>query len=1025
MKPGIPWSVKGVEPEVRAAAKTAARRAGMTLGEWLNSVILDQNEHIIDSLPPQTLHPEERRVSSAPQSPGAASRDEQPRAIPSRRDDSALRLQDIAQQLADLAQKERQSAPPPAYAPSRRRMDEEEAFARLLERIDDNERQTVEAFSAVNERLSKLGQQIAALPRTPLGERPEDVPGYATLESALRNMVEHIEVSEKRTRESLKAMQDRLVDLADRAERQPKFEDLQRNTPVIAAIEARVTELSNRLLRAETTLQSGLPEAARREVGQLAERLESIRAAAEQMSRNAQSAALGTARTELREMEERLLARLRETQAEAGTKIAQLPEFGKLRSEMGTFTRRLEEVKSGSASERDFQTLRIAVEQLSARVAQGADLRSLSEMERRLGDLHRKVEQLGTAPAGGGHVHDLESRIASIGERVSRSEEQLRHVETMERAIRQLYEALEQGRSAAGQVAEEAASRTVERLMSGGAPMMGPSAELSALEEGLRALRESAAGAERRNQETLAAVHETLSQIVEKITELEQGGSPRRAAPAAAAAPATDPMEASARYSAEAYAQGYAEQRAQVSGTASPMMPPPAAEPASPITSGDDFIAAARRAAQAAAARPSALRAEFAPTAQPIAEEKGGFFSRLRGKPAAAPAPAPAMPEAAPAQKGRSRYRLLMAGALLLAAAAAAVVGVTGRNAVAPVFTPDPAVQAPAPSVEPQKQGSLAPVADPIITGSVPATAVAAPVEMPPPALGPESLRTAAMKGDAVAQFLVASRYLNGEGIPQDAARAALWFERAAGQGLAVAQYRLGTLYERGMGVAQDAAAALAWYEKAAGLGNVKAMHNAAVLAVGGEAGNADYARAFALFTAAAQRGLRDSQFNLAILYERGLGTRADSGEAWFWYSLAARQGDVHAGQRAAKIVTTLLPKRLAELTVRVEGWVAAPTDEAANVAAIPDPSWRQPANTVIASGIAEPLGPDAPAAPVNPVAEAQELLTRLGFNVGTADGRMGSRTANALKLFQMQSGLEVTGEITPEVLDVMRARAG
>ena len=34
MKPGIPWSVKGIEPEAREAAKLAARRAGLTLGEW-------------------------------------------------------------------------------------------------------------------------------------------------------------------------------------------------------------------------------------------------------------------------------------------------------------------------------------------------------------------------------------------------------------------------------------------------------------------------------------------------------------------------------------------------------------------------------------------------------------------------------------------------------------------------------------------------------------------------------------------------------------------------------------------------------------------------------------------------------------------------------------------------------------------------------------------------------------------------------------------------------------------------------
>ncbi len=34
-----PWSVKGVEPEAREAAKTAARRAGMTVGQWLNHTI--------------------------------------------------------------------------------------------------------------------------------------------------------------------------------------------------------------------------------------------------------------------------------------------------------------------------------------------------------------------------------------------------------------------------------------------------------------------------------------------------------------------------------------------------------------------------------------------------------------------------------------------------------------------------------------------------------------------------------------------------------------------------------------------------------------------------------------------------------------------------------------------------------------------------------------------------------------------------------------------------------------------------
>lgn len=34
-----PWSVKGVDPEAREAAKIAARRAGLTIGQWLSQTI--------------------------------------------------------------------------------------------------------------------------------------------------------------------------------------------------------------------------------------------------------------------------------------------------------------------------------------------------------------------------------------------------------------------------------------------------------------------------------------------------------------------------------------------------------------------------------------------------------------------------------------------------------------------------------------------------------------------------------------------------------------------------------------------------------------------------------------------------------------------------------------------------------------------------------------------------------------------------------------------------------------------------
>lgn len=34
-----PWSVKGVDPEAREAAKIAARRAGLSIGQWLSQTI--------------------------------------------------------------------------------------------------------------------------------------------------------------------------------------------------------------------------------------------------------------------------------------------------------------------------------------------------------------------------------------------------------------------------------------------------------------------------------------------------------------------------------------------------------------------------------------------------------------------------------------------------------------------------------------------------------------------------------------------------------------------------------------------------------------------------------------------------------------------------------------------------------------------------------------------------------------------------------------------------------------------------
>eukprot|EP01038_Epipyxis_sp_PR26KG_P002024 gene2024-2870_t len=53
MATSLPWSVKGVDPRTRDAAKAAARRAGMTLGEWLDHKLREETPS--EPSPPEQL----------------------------------------------------------------------------------------------------------------------------------------------------------------------------------------------------------------------------------------------------------------------------------------------------------------------------------------------------------------------------------------------------------------------------------------------------------------------------------------------------------------------------------------------------------------------------------------------------------------------------------------------------------------------------------------------------------------------------------------------------------------------------------------------------------------------------------------------------------------------------------------------------------------------------------------------------------------------------------------------------------
>src|SRR5947207_14998732 len=82
------------------------------------------------------------------------------------------------------------------------------------------------------------------------------------------------------------------------------------------------------------------------------------------------------------------------------------------------------------------------------------------------------------------------------------------------------------------------------------------------------------------------------------------------------------------------------------------------------------------------------------------------------------------------------------------------------------------------------------------------------------------TMREAAERGDAAAQFKLGVKYATGDGVPTNDSLAADWIRRAAQQGYVDAEYNLGLMYADGNGVPQDSGQALVWLRKAAGQGD-------------------------------------------------------------------------------------------------------------------------------------------------------------------------------------------------------------
>jgi len=1068
MKSGGPWNLRGLRPETREAARDAARRSGMSVGEWLNSVIQrgdadygdemrfaeqddDENDGWRDDArreqrrdeeyrhaprseyrgPRRRRRPERERepdyVRELPVDHGAALAREEFGEVNARLDRLTHQLERLAQSGAQrltgapVPPQRGRPAPSPQPRPTQRPPARGNGAA-----VDD-------AVAEIAERQRALyGEPAAPAPfiaQAPLPEEPSPPmappdfrpappqrsdPGVdiSDLKEQLRDMTARIE-SLRPTNDlgrAIAAIHNDLDEIRRQlTEAQPRH--------VVQSLENEAQALAQRI---DYSRDAGVDPAA---VAGIERGLAEVRDALHGLTPAESLAGFDDTVRSLAQKVDMIIARedpaaLEQLETAISalrgivSHVASNDTLNSVAEDIRSLGAKVDELAHSAVSGQAMSTLENRIDTLTQALAVSAEAGQSvpRELEKLLSGLIEKLEWVQLTQTDHAALGNLEDRIAQLMKRLDASDAKLGNLEAIERGLADLLVHLDQVRG--GSVAE------IKR-------------------------------SERRTQDSLEAVHGTVEQVVDRLAMIESGihDAPRQAAPTPVARPAAAEQTPPSAVEAEAAQPAAPAPFAPVASSA----PSPAqvaeaaalrATPRKPIDPNlppdhplEPGFTAGSRGAPSAADRIAASEAAGGYGKPPVIGEPGekpNFIAAARRAAQAAAASAPerqprAEIEGLPAEKSTPRLRkVLVAGGAILVLfgfvhvalhmfqdSGATVVPPPAEKSAPPAVLPDsepsrsspppsgplvlpipggatdtppsvlpgepqsiapqalpneqsiappqpaPAISpAPAAPVAPARQSSLPYSTD--ITGSIPPRAPAPPpaiiapaqapsntmaIEKLPVAIGGPMLRAAALAGDAAAEFEVATRFAEGRGLPPSNEEAARWLERAAKQGLAPAQFRLGGFYEKGIGVKKDLAAARDLYRAAADKGNGKAMHNLAVLYAEGITGPADYRTAAHWFRKAADHGITDSQYNLAILYARGIGVEQNYAESYKWFLIGAYAGDSEAAKKRDEVASHLDPQSLAAAQAAAQKWTAEPQpDDAVNVK-LPPGGWDpQPA---------------------------------------------------------------------------------
>jgi localization factor PodJL len=1017
MTSGVTWQVEDIPQQAREAAREAARRSGMSVGEWLDSVISD---HAKQEGAEAFADDDDRR--------GRAGAEELAQ-VKGRLDEVGRQLDQLSRLNASQAYLRPNLHPEESSRELAdviwkldRRIDQLIASGRLPNKAGEPRMSAADApalapdpSTPLEQALMEIAQRQRALdvdggPAAASSSRSDVLPraptqGLSNLEDQLRQVTTRIETLRPcGVNAAVETLRDDLAEiglmLKDAMPRQS-----------IEALEAEVRGLSERLAHSRPSdgtdvaiagVERGLAEI-RDALRALtpAENLVGVDQTVRELSRKIDLIAFNSQDPAAMEQLEGAIVGLRGI----ATQVASDGTLAKLSEDVRDLGAKVDQIASSaellSTLEHRISSM---AEVLESRHRSGAPAAGdLDAVVKALGD---RLEQLGLTHADQAAVGQLEDRISTLVEKLDTSNARLNHLETIEQALSDLLAHLErepverppapappevtslrqdvQQTQTSLESVQGAVEHLIDRLASIENEMRAtppvPAAALLAGRPVDAAAPAASAAAPARTAAAAAAVPPAASAV---------RAAERNPAPAAPHEPIDPnlppdhPLEPGATRTRTGNSPG--DRIAASEAALGPAKPPAVPDPGAK----SNFIAAARRAAQAANSE-SAMRSDKpAPAAAankaPQPTSAGGWGHRVRSVLVAAsvvvivlgslhlvvslfnaaddtgeesaPQETQSLPKGdAPPAPGRTDEGLAAPGPKTPATPApgrqSLIVPADGETSAPPA---PPAVPAAPVAAERDVTGSISrPLAMPTppampLFPAIPG--VTEPASVSPhgthatgvdklPASITGALRAAAAKGDPAAEYEIAQRYAEGRGVSQNLTEAADWYDRAAKQGLPPAQFRLGGFYEKGFGVTKDLDAARRLYTAAAEAGNAKAMHNLAVLYAEGIDGKPDYQNAAKWFRKAADYGLADSQYNLGILYGRGIGMQPDLAEAYKWFALAARDGDKESAAKRDDVGSRLDPKALAATKLAVAAWTALEQPEAATQAAAPAGGW-------------------------------------------------------------------------------------